>query len=86
MSGALLTAEGSDFRTFSVRQIIDGSPASAAGLREGDIISAIGGNPASTLTLEQVRRIFRQNGRTYRLKIRRGERDVEATIRLRRLL
>jgi hypothetical protein len=86
MSGTLLTAEGPDFRTFRVRQIIDGSPASAAGLRDGDIISAIGGNPASTLTLEQVRRIFRQNGRTYRLKIRRGERDVEATIRLRRLM
>ncbi|MEO6050024.1 MAG: aspartyl protease family protein [Pyrinomonadaceae bacterium] len=86
MSGMLLIAEGTDFKTFKVRRIIESSPATLAGLREGDIISAVDGKPTSVLTLEQVRRMFKLKGRSYRLNIERGGRKIQTKIKLRRLI
>ena len=86
MSGVLLIAEGVDLKTFRVKQIIDGSPASTAGLREGDIVSAVDGKPASRLTLEQVRQMFKQKGRGYRLNIERGDQTFQTIIKLKRLI
>ncbi len=63
MSGMLLIDEGTDFKTFKVKRVIDNSPATLAGLREGDIISAVDGKPTSNLTLEQLRQMFKQKGR-----------------------
>lgn len=86
MSGMLLVAEGTDFRTFKVRRLIENSPATAAGLREGDVISAVDGKPASTLTLEDVRQMFKQKGRSYRLTVERSEQKIQTKIKLRRLI
>jgi len=86
MSGMLLVAEGPNFRTFKVKEIIEDSTAAAAGLREGDIILSVSGKRASSLTLEQVRKMFKQNGRTQTLGITRGERKLLITVRLRRLI
>jgi len=86
MSGMLLIAEGTDFKIFKVRGIIENSPATAAGLLEGDIILAIDGKPASDLTLEQVRQMFKQPSRSYRLTIERNKQPIKTTIELRRLI
>jgi len=86
MSGMLLIAEGTDFRTFKVRRMIENSPATLAGLREGDIISAIDGKPTSNLTLEQVRQMFKQKGRSYRLTVERDGQKIQTKIKLRRLI
>jgi membrane-associated protease RseP (regulator of RpoE activity) len=86
MSGMLLVAEGKDFKTFKVRRIIENSPATVAGLREGDIISIVGGKAASHPTLEQMRRMFKQQGRSYRLIINRDGRKIQTKIKLRRLI
>ena len=86
MSGALLVAEGADFKTFKVKQLVEDSPASAAGLREGDVISAVGGTPASGLTLERLRKMFRLGGRKYRLRVERAGRKIETVIKLKRLV
>lgn len=86
MSGMLLIAEGTDFKIFKVRGIIENSPATAAGLLEGDIILAIDGKPTSNLTLEQVRQMFKQASRSYRLTIERDKRGIQTTIELRRLI
>lgn len=86
MSGILLIAEGKDFKTFKVGRIIEHSPAEAAGLREGDVITAIDRKPISTLVLEQVRQMFKQNGRSYRLMINRDGQMVQTKIKLRRLI
>jgi hypothetical protein len=86
MSGALLVVEGADFKTFKIRQVIENSPASEAGLRLGDVILAVNRKPASKLTLEQVRQMFKQEGRSYRLRVKRGEQKIETTIKLRRLI
>jgi len=86
MSGALLIAEGKDFKILKVRQLIENSPATAAGLREGDIISAVNGKPSSKLTLEQVRTMFKREGQGYMLSIKRGDETIQTRIRLRRLV
>ena len=83
MAGMLLVTEGTGFR---VRQLIENSPATAAGLHEGDVISAINGKPASALTLEQLRLMFMREGRSYLLSIKRGEQQIEITIKMRRLI
>ncbi|HEV7699002.1 MAG TPA: aspartyl protease family protein [Pyrinomonadaceae bacterium] len=86
MSGMLLVDEGTEPRTFKIRRTIENSPATAAGLREGDMISAIDGKPASDLTLEQARQMFKQKGRSYRLTIERDGQKIQAKIKLRRLI
>jgi len=83
MAGMLLVTEGTGFR---VRQLIENSPATAAGLHEGDVISAINGKPASALTLEQLRLMFMREGRSYLLSIKRGEQQIQITIKMRRLI
>ena len=86
MSGLLLIAGGSDRKTLQVKHLIEDSPAGMAGLREGDVIAAVNGRPAAKLSLEQVRRMFKQEGQSYRLSINRGDERMQLRIRLRRLI
>ncbi|MBA2703559.1 MAG: aspartyl protease family protein [Blastocatellia bacterium] len=86
MSGMLLIDEGIGFKTFKVRRIIENSAATAAGLREGDIISAVDGKPASNLTLEEVRQMFKRKGRSYQLDVERGGQKVQTKIKLKPLI
>jgi predicted aspartyl protease len=86
LSGASITAEGSDYKTYRVRAVIDASPATDAGLRAGDIITAINNKPASSFTFEQLRRMLRQDGTQYDLSIKRGEEKLQLKIKLRRLI
>ena len=65
MSGMSLAAGGEGFKTFKVRALVENSPAIEAALRVGDIVTAIDGNSTATLTLEQIRRMFRRDGRRY---------------------
>ena len=43
-SGMALLAEGPDYRTFRVRQVLEDSPATEAGVQAGDIITSIDGS------------------------------------------
>ena len=86
MSGALLIAEGTEFNIFKVRQLIENSPAMTAQLHEGDVIAAVDGKPASKLTLEQVRQMFKKEGRTYLLSVKRGDQELQIRIRLQKLV
>jgi hypothetical protein len=85
-TGASIASEGVDFKTFRVRSVFDGSPAAEAGLRAGDIITAVNGRPAVRLTAEKVRQMFRLEGKRYILKVRRGEERLRVTLRTRRLI
>ena len=81
MAGMLLVVEGTDFR---VKQVMENSPATAAGLREGDLITAVNGR--AVLTLEELRQMFMRNGRSYRLSVKRGDETMQTRIRLTRLI
>lgn len=84
MSGLYVTAEGKDFRTFRVYKVVLGSPADAAGLREGDQILSIGDQLATKLTLEQIRQMFREDGKEFSIRALRGDNMVQTKFTTRR--
>lgn len=87
MSGLYVTAEGDDFRTFRVFKVIVASPGAEAGLKEGDLIETIDRAPASSFTLEQIRRLFRSSsGRRLLLAVRRAGKLINTELTLRRLI
>jgi hypothetical protein len=86
MSGMLLVVEGSDSKTIKVRRVIDNSPAMEIGVHEGDVILNINGKAAAKLTLEQVRQMFKREGLSYVLSIKRGEQQIQMKIKMRRLI
>jgi predicted aspartyl protease len=86
MSGASLAAGGADFKTFKVRALVEKSPASEAGLRVGDVITALDGKPATGMTLEQIRQMFRQAGRKYLLSVNRNGSQLQMSLTTRRLI
>ena len=81
MAGMLLVVEG---KTFRVKQVMENSPANAAGLREGDLITAANGR--AVLTMEELRQMFMRKGQRYRLSINRGNEKMQIRIILRRLV
>lgn len=86
MSGMSLAAGSEGFKTFTVRALVENSPATEAALRVGDIITAIDGKSTTKFTLEQIRRMFRQEGRRYSLGVTRNESLLLIKIKTRRLI
>ncbi len=87
MSGAFLISDLPHSAGVKVFSVMPQTPASEAGLREGDVIMAIEGEPAETLGLARVQYdLFRRQGRSYRLKVKRQDELLEPNIKLRRLI
>jgi hypothetical protein len=86
MSGMVLTAEGVKLDAFTIFFITENSPASEAALRVGDVITAIDKKPSSALALDDIREMFKQEGREHLLGIKRGEQASEVKITLRSLI
>ena len=84
MSGMSLVARSE--QVYAVRTVIDGSPAAEAGIEAGDIIQAIGGRSAGELTLADIRQLFREEGRSYTIRIQRGEIVSERRVTTRRMI
>lgn len=84
-SGLSVRAEGPGHRTFRVHEVLEDSPATEAGILEGDIIAAIDGTPAEQLTLSQISEWFEKPvART--LTIRRAEQTINVTVTPRKLI
>jgi len=86
MSGIELLGDGPDFKTYLIDDVEEGSAAAAAGVEGGDVLVAIDGRAASEFMLDEIRRLFRQDGREYTLDLKRGERAVRARLKLRRVV
>jgi membrane-associated protease RseP (regulator of RpoE activity) len=84
-AGLSVAAEGADYRTFRVRQVLDDSPASEAGIRPGDVITAMDGKGASGLTLADIQQMLERPA-TYEVTIRRGEQVVKTTLTPKKML
>lgn len=82
MSGAFLIAEGRDFKTVRVDSVLERTPATEAGLGEGDGIQAIDTRPATEYTLEGLREMFRNAGSKYLLTIQRNLRTIGTKVKL----
>lgn len=86
MSGLRLTARPPLFNRFEVNGVADHSPASEAGFRDGDVITAVDGRPATALTLADVQNSLQRVSELRRLTVERGEQTLEVDLRLRRLI
>ncbi|MFN2480714.1 MAG: aspartyl protease family protein [Pyrinomonadaceae bacterium] len=86
MSGLEFASEGDDFSQYVVNEVIANSPASEAGFKEEDVLTAIDSRPASAFTLEQIRALLRREGEEHTLAVRRGGETLTFRIKLRRLL
>ena len=83
--GFAMIAEGSDFRTFRVRAVLENSPASEAGLQKDDVIVSVNDEPASKFTLSNLNEMFERPA-PYKLTIKRGEQTLKVTLTPRRLV
>jgi hypothetical protein len=83
MSGLHFLGLGQDRTRFEIDQVAENSPGSQADIRQGDVLAAIDGKPASAYTVSELRRLFRQE-KEYRLTIQRGDQRLEARLALHR--
>jgi len=67
-----------------VREVVENSAASEAGLQKDDIVVAIDGRPASAITLSHLNEIL-ERPVAQKLKIRRGEQTLVVTLNPRRI-
>ena len=85
-TGIAFMAAGSDFKTFTIRDVAPNSPGTEIGLQKGDVITALDGRPAANYAAWQLQDVFKESGRRIALTIRRGNAIFVKTIALRRLL
>lgn len=86
MAGMMLMALGDDFHDLRVHAVLPDSPAAAAGIRDGDRITSVDGQPAAQLTLEEVAMRLRRPGAEIKLGLARGSDTLAVTVHLARLI
>jgi hypothetical protein len=85
-SGLFLAMEGANSDSVKVLRVTKKTPAAGAGLREGDLILKLDSKEANAFSLEQLRQMLMQSGRTYRLVMKRNGNVIETKITLRALI
>lgn len=85
-SGLVIEAKDTLFNRFIVRTVLPGSPAATAGIQQGDEILSIEDQLAALSTLEEIRSLFLQPDRVYRIELSRNGNHVAVTLRTRRLV
>jgi PDZ domain/Aspartyl protease len=82
-AGISVIAEGKDYRTFRIIEVLENSPASEAGLLKDDVIVAVDGEVTEKLSLTRVKDLL-ERAEERRLKIRRKDSllDIKITPRL----
>jgi S1-C subfamily serine protease len=84
-SGLALHAQGVDYRTFVVMDVLEESPATDAGIQIGDVIESVDQVPAARLTMSTINDMF-EKPLPYALTIRRGQQTIKVTLTPRRLI
>lgn len=86
MSGAEFEARGERFERIFISRVNEDTPASESGLQKGDEILEMDGERAGNLGLAQIKNLLKIDGREIRLKILRGEEELDRTLLLCRLV
>lgn len=84
-SGLRLIAEGADYKTFRVEELLEDSPATEAGLQKDDVIAAVDGRSAAELTLTTLNETL-EKLTPHKLSVRRGGQTLQITLTPRRLI
>jgi hypothetical protein len=84
-SGLKIIAEGDDYRTFRIDELLEDSPAIEAGLQKDDVVLAVDGQPAAEFTLTKLMERF-EHPDPKKLTIRRGERTLQITLTPKKLV
>jgi hypothetical protein len=84
--GVQIVSAGEPFNQFQIKAVMPDSPASEAGLQPGDEITAIDGQSAAKMSLDQVLGKFSKPGERPRLDLTRSGKPLTLTVTLRRLL
>jgi hypothetical protein len=69
-----------------VRGVLPDSPASEAGLREGDVLTNVNGRPPADYSPDELSKLLRTEGAEVRIRFTRDREELSATLRLRRLV
>ena len=69
-----------------VEWVLADSPASEAGIQADDLIEQVDGKPALEVGVPALREMFRRNGETHRLTLRRGDERLEVKLTTRRMI
>jgi Aspartyl protease/PDZ domain len=83
MSGISLVADGDELL---VDDVDEHSPAAEACVLGGDILVAVNGRPASASDLDQIRTMFRQDGKEYLLSVKRDGKVLQIKLKLKRII
>src|SRR5581483_669204 len=83
MSGLAFIAKGANYHEFIINDVRENTPASAANLRDGDVLISMDGKPATSYTLDQLHDIFRHEGQNS-LSVRRGAETINVKLTLKR--
>jgi hypothetical protein len=86
MSGLDMATEGEDFSVVVVNEVEKDSPAAEAGIQEEDVITAIDGRPTKEFTITQIRNLFMLDGKEYLITLKRGAKELQTKLKLRRLI
>ncbi len=86
MLGAMLGASDTSFQSIVVQSLQPKTPATEAGLREGDELRAIDGKPVTPRELEAIRRMFRKPDQRYELTILRAGKALVIPVTTRRVV
>jgi hypothetical protein len=87
MSGMQVTTGGrGDWHTFTITNVIDGSPADEAGVKPGDILVSVDGKPATELFKRDLTAMFREEGRKIRLGFSRNGRTTYKELTMKPML
>lgn len=85
-SGLTLLAVGEDLQNLKVRDVVPGSPADWAGIREGDEIVSLKGRPARDLTLGDAESLLSREGVLIEARVRRDGEVRKMSVETRTLL
>jgi Aspartyl protease/PDZ domain len=84
-SGLRIIAEGADYKTYRIDELLEESPATEAGFQTGDVVLTVDGRPATEFTLTSLHELLEKPS-TRKISVRRGERTLDITLTPRRLI
>lgn len=86
MSGLSLATKSPLFKSIRVLRVLNDSPAAEAGIKLDDEIIAVNGRPVSEIQLMSLREMLKQEGREYKMNIKRGDEELQVKLKTRRLI